>query len=374
MDNKEKTIILIVDDNPTNLQILFDYLEKAGFKILVAPNGERAVRQLEKIVPDIILLDIMMPGIDGYETCRRIKENEAMKDIPVIFMSALSDTFDKIRGFEAGAVDYVTKPFQQEEVLARINAHLTIRRQKKQLSELNSKLYESNITKDKFFSVIAHDLKNAFFPLFSYPDLLTRAIDKEDYGNVRKYAGNIKEHIENAYKLMENLLNWSRVQIGTMDFRPQEVHLYKVGLRCVALLAESANQKEISLSYTIDRDIRVYADPDMTDTILRNLISNAVKFTDNRGRVTVSARSFNGEVEISVSDTGIGISKENLPKLFRIDQVFKKEGTAGERGTGLGLILCREFVEKNKGKILVESELGKGTTFRFTLPGNLSRQ
>lgn len=369
MDNKEKAIILIVDDNPTNLQILFDYLEKSGFKILVAPNGERAIRQLEKIIPDIILLDIMMPGIDGYETCRRIRENKAMTDIPVIFMSALSDTFDKIRGFEAGAVDYVTKPFQQEEVLARINAHLTIRIQKKELSELNRQLSESNITKDKFFSVIAHDLKNAFFPLFSYPDLLTRSIDHKDYGNVRKYAGNIKEHIENSYKLMENLLNWSRVQTGTMDFRPRVILLYKVGLRCVALLSENANQKGIALSYTIDRDICVWADPDMTDTVLRNLISNAVKFTDSGGRITVSARSFNEEVEISVSDTGIGIGEENLPKLFRIDQVLKKEGTAGERGTGLGLILCREFVEKNKGKISAESELGKGTTFRFTLPG-----
>lgn len=360
---------MIVDDVAENLQILSRMLQQEGFLVRPAPSGQLAVNAAVSEPPDIILLDIMMPGIDGYETCRRIKENKALSDIPVIFMSALSDTFDKIRGFEAGAVDYVTKPFQQEEILARINAHLTIRRQKKELSELNRKLFESNITKDKFFSVIAHDLKNAFFPLFSYPDLLARSIDNEDYGNVRKYAGNIKEHIENSYKLMENLLNWSRVQIGTMDFQPQTVQLYKVGLRCVALIAESANQKAIALSYTVDRDMRVYADPDMTDTILRNLISNAVKFTDVRGRITVSARSSDDEVEISVSDTGIGISEEDLPKLFRIDQVFKKEGTAGERGTGLGLILCKEFVEKNKGKIRVESEVGKGTTFRFTLPG-----
>ncbi|MDM8523549.1 hybrid sensor histidine kinase/response regulator [Desulfococcaceae bacterium HSG8] len=374
-EQSEKAEILIVDDDPTNLGVLFDYLNASGFRTLIAEDGEGALRKADFARPDIILMDVMMPGIDGFETCRRLKENETTKDIPVIFMTALSDTVDKVRGFKTGAVDYITKPFQQEEVLLRIATHLTIQHQKKELAELNA-------LKDKFFSIISHDMKNIFFHLMGSADLLAMKILDFNYDKVEKDAENIHASLQNAYRLMENLLKWSMLQTETTNFDPRNFDLRNIAMNNILFFMQNAKQKDISLSHTIQTDIPVHANPDMVDTILRNLISNAIKFTQSGGEVLVSARfskdttdtdeEWNEQVEVAVTDTGVGISKENIRKLFRIDKKYKKTGTSGERGTGLGLILCKELVEKNNGRIWVESEAGKGTKFWFTLPKGIS--
>ncbi|OQX27285.1 MAG: hypothetical protein BWK80_06080 [Desulfobacteraceae bacterium IS3] len=386
MDDEKKAGILIVDDNPANLDVLVDYLEDSGFRIFVSTSGERAIQQLEHIKPDIILLDIMMPGMDGFETCRYLKEKKATRHIPIIFMTALSETVDKVRGFYMGASDYITKPFQQEEVLVRLTTHLTIQRQKKELAALNAKFFktntelyeanrrlsESNAAKDKFFSVIAADMRSLFFYLLNLSDSLADTASGCDCKNIEELAWSVRDSVRQAYHLMENLLHWSKVQIGVAEFQPRKLNLNEVISKNIILMADMAKQKEIDLSHTVESDMSVYADANMTDTILFNLISNAVKFTHKGGEAEVTARFPDSDekkfVEIAVSDTGIGIRGSDIPKLFRLNEKFKKLGTAGEKGSGLGLLLCKELVETLRGKIWVESEVGKGTTVRFTLP------
>lgn len=360
--------ILIVDDNPTNLQVLLSSLQETGFETLIAQSGEGALRQVKYAQPEIILLDVMMPGIDGFETCRRLKENKTTREIPVIFMTALSDTVDKIKGFEVGGVDYITKPFQHEEVLARVNAHLTIRKLQQQLQKKNEQLRELNASKDKFFSIIAHDLKTPFSALLGFTRAVADSSVNFSPDEMNEIFIDLRKSAENLYALLENLLSWSRIQKGVMEHQPDHIDLHELVMQNVTLFTPNTMQKQITLLNSLKKETFAYADHNMVDTVIRNLLSNALKFTDTNGKVEVSATQDDQFVEVSVTDTGVGIREEDIPKLFRIDVKYKNIGTAGEEGTGLGLNLCKDLVEKNGGKIWVESEVGKGTTFRFTLP------
>jgi two-component system sensor histidine kinase/response regulator len=367
--------ILIVDDNPVNLEMLFQYFAYSTFKTLVAQDGESALFQIEHTQPDLILLDILMPGIDGFETCRQLKANESTQDIPVIFMTALSATADKVKGFEVGGVDYITKPFQYEEVMARVNAHLTIRRQQQQLQEQtalleekNAQLKALNANKDKFFSIIAHDLKSPFAGLVVVANLIKENIERWSKNEIKRSADQLQKSVDNLYAFIENLLTWSRFQQGAMEYTPQFVDFQFIIARNVALVIQNAQQKQITLRNSIQEQIPAFIDVNMVDAVVRNLLSNAIKFTKAGGTVEISATHDKNTLKVAISDTGIGIPDENLPDLFRIDTKTQQVGTAGEQGTGLGLILCKEFVEQHAGTIWVESEVGRGSTFWFTLP------
>lgn len=353
--------ILVVDDNPENLSVLFTALTDIGFTVLTKRDGESALKLAKRKQPDLILLDILMPGIDGFETCRRLKENDDTKDIPVIFMSAVADTVDKVKGFELGAVDYITKPFQYEEVLARVKAHLTIVHQRRQLQELNA-------SKDKFFSIIAHDLRSPFSVLQVLIELTLEDIADSGQTKLERTMETLKTSTDQLYALVENLLTWARIQRGVMGYHPRRIDVREVVARNVALLTPKAEQKQITLRNMIKEKIVVLVDANMIEAIIRNLLSNALKFTDAGGSVEVSAIFDDHDVTVSVSDTGIGIDEEHILKLFQIDTKYKRPGTAQEKGTGMGLVLCKEFVEQHSGKIWVESEVGKGSTFKFTLP------
>jgi two-component system sensor histidine kinase/response regulator len=367
--------ILIVDDNPVNLEMLFQYFAHSAFKTLVAQDGESALLQLEQTRSDLILLDILMPGIDGFETCCRLKANESTQNIPVIFMTALSATADKVKGFEVGGVDYITKPFQYEEVMARVNAHLTIRRQQQQLQEQtvlleekNAQLKALNANKDKFFSIIAHDLKSPFAGLVVAANLIKEHIERWNTDKIKRSADQLQKSVDNLYAFIENLLTWSRFQQEAMEYTPQFVDFQFIIARNVALVIQNAQQKQITLRNSIQEQIPAFIDVNMVDAVVRNLLSNAIKFTKAGGTVEISATHDKNTLKVAISDTGIGIPDENLPDLFRIDTKTQQVGTAGEQGTGLGLILCKEFVEQHAGTIWVESEVGRGSTFWFTLP------
>jgi two-component system sensor histidine kinase/response regulator len=378
-DNAEKKgVVLIVDDNPTNLGLLFEYLSRIGFEVLLSQEGEDALKKAESQQPDIILLDVMMAGIDGFETCRHLKANDITKDIPVIFITALADPVDKMKGFEVGGVDYITKPFQPEEVGARVNSHLTIRRLQQQLQMQNTILEEQkeelaqlNASKDKFFSIIAHDLRSPLTALLTYTRFAAESLTSFSQDELQEMVDNLRDTSENLYELLENLLDWSRIQGGMMKFYPQKVNIRDVLRRNLALFEPNARQKQIILKSSIQEKMFAYVDEKMVDAIIRNLISNALKFTPTNGHIEVNASQNEEFLKVSVADTGIGVSKEDLPKLFRIDERYRDSGTEGEMGTGLGLILCKELIEKSGGQIWAESEIGKGSTFIFTLPRKL---
>ncbi|NNF98864.1 MAG: response regulator [Desulfobacteraceae bacterium] len=570
-DNKAP-VILIVDDNPTNLSIIVNYFKDSGFRLVEACDGETALELAASHGPDLILLDILMPGLDGFEVCRQFKSNDATKEIPVIFMTSLADTEDKVKGFRAGAVDYITKPFQHEEVVARVHAHLRIAKltqnlqeQNKQLEALtqalssranlleissevgrqitsildlnrllteivtliqsrfgfffvgiwllsddatmilkaasgsegseligakvpigktaprsiikriaqtkepylatdistdayyysmnpfsishsefvvplvvggeiigaldmiihekdrfttddrkllqtiadqisiaiqNARLYELeknlremledkansltelNASKDKFFSIFSHDLRNPFSVLMTTAEVLLMNLDRQNKDKIRKKAQVIFDAAKSTLNLLDNLLTWSRIQRGHMKFLPDRANLQSIVGNTYKLFAENAAKKEIQLEDLTDESVYVHADRNMIDLVIRNLVGNAIKFTPMKGRVTISAvlrPRQNGDarpvhspkgrlVEVCVEDTGVGIGVKEMGYLFKLDVHHTTLGTANEQGTGLGLILCREMVEKNGGQIKVESEVGSGSTFKFTIP------
>ncbi len=355
-------VVLIVDDNPNNLKMLIDYLKESGFKLVVAQNGQEALNRVKHVLPDIILLDIMMPILDGYETCKLLKADEKYKDIPIIYMTALSDTRNKIKAFETGAVDYITKPFHQEEILARVKTHITLQKQKKELSELNA-------MKNLFLSIIAHDIRSAINPLFLGTEVLLRMVTKFNDNKLNMFVSTLRRSAENANKLMDNLLEWSKLHRGQMKYHPLQLNLSSLINQNLELLMEKANQKHITLKQSIPKDIIAYGDYHMMNTVVRNLVSNAIKFTNAEGSIHLSAVNNDDDmVEVSITDNGIGIDQDIIEKLFRIDHQYKLPGTAGETGSGLGLKLCRDMISINKGCIWVKSELKKGTTLFFTLP------
>ncbi len=244
-----------------------------------------------------------------------------------------------------------------------------LNRQAKELKESNSKLEELNATKNKFFSIIAHDLKNPFQAIFGFSELLMRNFDDFEETQRMELLTMIKTSSESAYNLLENLLQWARTQTDRIKYNPAEVDVNDIIEQNIELTKASAQRKNIILSVVGNCDKSVWADFNMINLVFRNLLSNAVKFTPNNGKVTIDCRTKdNKECIIVVKDTGIGISKENIKKLFRIDEYFSTSGTAGESGTGLGLIICKEFIEKNKGSFHIESELNNGASFIFSLP------
>lgn len=351
--------ILIVDDNPANISFLFDYLDRWGFKVLIAQDGYETLRLTKEYLPDIILLDVLMPQMNGFETCLRLKEQKESEDIPVIFMTSLSGIDDIVRGFEVGGIDYITKPFQQKEVLARIHTHLTLRRQCMLLAELNS-------TKDIFFSIIAHDMRHALVPLIGLSNLLSD--EQFDPENVSEVAKKIDGYVQQAHHLLENLVYWAELHFDKFEFQPKIIDLHDISLEVRNLLRGHARQKQISLDDNIETGTLVSADQTMTNMIFRNLIANGIKFTPPGGKVAISAQILEGTVAITIADTGVGISEANQQKLFRIDQKFSTIGTCGETGSGLGLIICKDLLEKQQGSITFYSRLAEGTTCTFTLP------
>lgn len=224
-------------------------------------------------------------------------------------------------------------------------------------------------TKDKFFSIIAHDLKNPFGSIMGFSDLILRKLKTNNLEKIEHYTRIISSASKHGFDLLENLLAWSRSQSGTMKYSPARVSLKDIIVHNVDMLIESAENKQLTINNLTTGDIYAFIDEDMISTVLRNLISNAIKYSKPDSKITISAKKVdNNTARIDVSDEGVGMSKSNLEQLFRIDSNKTSPGTNGEEGTGLGLILCKEFIEKNNGKIWAESALGEGSTFYITLP------
>ncbi len=238
------------------------------------------------------------------------------------------------------------------------------------LKESELRLRELNASKDKFFSIIAHDLKSPFNAILGFSDLLNEKTKEKDYDDIEELAGLIQTSAERTMNLLTSLLDWARSQTGKVEFKPKMVPVNGVISEAVGSLKDVADHKSIDISVDISENEMVYADEAMAGTVIRNLLSNAIKFTNVGGKIRLSSEQENGMSLFKVQDTGVGIEKEDMEKLFRIDESYSVPGTLNEKGTGLGLLICKEFIEKHGGHIWVESELGKGSTFCFTFPRN----
>lgn len=233
---------------------------------------------------------------------------------------------------------------------------------------LNEKLRNLNASKDKFFSIIAHDLKSPLAGILGFTEILTDEFDELSPEDIKEFIFHSHQSAKNLYALLENLLEWSRIQIGSIAFNPMEINIAQIFDEIIKLFSQNSKNKNIKLEKKCDQLQKVFADSNMLNTIIRNLVSNGIKFTKEGGTISLSAEELNNAVQITVRDSGVGISQENIDKLFKVENNFTTTGTNSEKGTGLGLVLCKELVEKHHGKISVESELGKGTKFIFTLP------
>ena len=240
-----------------------------------------------------------------------------------------------------------------------------------QIQKYSEELQEMNSTKDKFFSIIAHDLKSPFNSIMGLSGIIKNEAKNLDITTIEQYAEVIHSTSSQTYRLLENLLDWARIQQSQITFRPVSIVLNEVITEVFGLMIEKSTSKNIKLTNLVPDQLRVSADEDMLKTIIRNLVSNALKFTPTNGNIEIKAMEKPDEIEIAIKDTGIGIKKEDIDKLFKIGSNYSQQGTENESGTGLGLVLCKEFVEKHSGKIWVESEEGKGSTFKFTLHSKL---
>jgi len=363
MEEKEQlSTVLIIDDSPENIKTLMEFL-KDEYKILAATDGEKGFELAlsDTNPPDLILLDILMPDIDGYEVCRQLKEHEKTEPIPVIFVTAVSEVMDATKGFKLGAVDYITKPFHPPVVKARIKTHLTLLKQKKDLEEANA-------TKDKLFSTISHDMRNKFFTLLSNIELLqeySNALNEEDK---QETLASISQSSKQIYDLFENLFTWARAQTRSIDLLPLEMNLSKAVSQIQDLYNDEVTAKEIQMGSSIDPDARVFCDENMLSFILRNLIHNSIKYSDKSEHVKVSAKLIDGKQQIIVEDTGRGMNQEDCDNIYKLCARSSRPGTRDESGSGLGLLLVKEFTELNNGSIHITSQENIGTKVIISLP------
>ncbi|MFH1075787.1 MAG: hybrid sensor histidine kinase/response regulator [Pseudomonadota bacterium] len=367
-DLTSRSRVLIIDDEPTNIKVLGEAL-KDEYKLIAAVNGEEGLAcAWSENTPDIILLDIIMPGGDGYEVCRRLKNDERTKDIPVIFITALAEAGDESKGFELGAIDYITKPFSPSIVKARVETHLgtvfQTRLLKKQIMELN----RLSRLKDDFLAVCSHDLRSPLTVILGLTDLML--VDPEMSSDHKDCLKDIKRSAESQLSLVNDLLDLSRIESAQGDVEKIPLCLAEIAHSCVNMLRHTASPKCVSLQ-VLNRveNENVLGNLGYISRILNNLLSNAVKFTPFGGSVTVELFQKDATtLVVSVSDTGLGIAKEKLPQLFDKFSILSRKGTAGERGTGLGLAITKELVARLGGSIEVTSEPGKGSCFQVAFP------
>jgi len=378
-NNLKKHTVLMVDDNPTNLNVLLDALKHHGFKLLAAKSGEEAIQRALFAKPDLILLDVLMPGIDGFETCRQLKANPVTEEIPIIFMTALADTVDKVKGFSFGAVDYITKPFQHEEVLSRVNAHLTIQDLKRNLEQKNAEMEEKNRLLDEalkhekelnrlktgLVGMASHELRRPLTVISLY----SRSLFPKENGNVPEQNEGytkIQKSIRQMTQLLDDILLATQSEMGKLTFEPEVVNL---GELCSKIVQESEliDDSAHSLHFTVKNNAEnALVDPRLIQRIISNLLSNAVKYSPHGSNIWFDLNTQVAQATFIVKDEGIGISPEDQQKLF---ENFQRGSNVGKTpGTGLGLTIVKQCVELHNGTMMFSSELGKGTTFEVSLP------
>ncbi|MCT7951755.1 response regulator [Ancylothrix sp. C2] len=392
-DLTAKADILVVDDTPDNLRLLSTMLTEQGYQVRKSINGKLALTAASSHPPDLILLDIMMPDLSGYEVCEKLKADAKTRQIPVIFLSALDTAMDKVKAFEVGGVDYITKPFHLQEVLARVENQLTIQRQQQRISQQNMQLMQqnlqllqeinarkkaqqellqaneelkrSNAELEQFAYIASHDLQSPLQVIVGNADML-----EWKYGEIlgdkgSRYINQIVAAGMRMKQLIEDLLAYSRVGKGKSEFEPTD---------CLQVLQEVLEnlQEEIAGNQAVIdySELPVLmADKTQLLRLFQNLIGNGIKFhrPDVSPKIKISAEQKQSEWVFCIHDNGIGIETQNFDKIF---ELFQRLHNYDEYpGTGIGMTICKKIVERHQGRIWVESQVGEGSTFYFTLPG-----
>ena len=363
MNRELKGNILVVDDNPANLRLLSNMLTEQGYKVRSVINGQMALTATRAAAPDLILLDINMPDMNGYEVCRTLKTDEATQDIPVIFISALDEIDDKIKAFAIGGVDYVTKPFQFEEVLARVETHLALRDLQRQLEQQLAEVQARNEELDAFAHTVAHDLKNPLTALIGYSTMLESRYQRMSSDKLAHGLSVVTKSGRRMHNIIEELLLMSRVR------KTEEIELEEIDLAAAVVEAQERLVDMIE-EYTPEIVVaeswpQVMGRQTWVAEVWTNYLSNAIKYGGRPPYVELGADAEDGSVRLWVRDNGEGLTPEEQARLFA---PFERLHHVRAEGHGLGLSIVRRIVEKLGGEVGVESVPGEGSTFFFTLP------
>ena len=360
--------ILIVDDVMSNVLLLKILLTNEKYQVCTANCGNMCIEQAKAEKPDLILLDVMMPDISGFDAAQILKKDPETAHIPIIFLTALNNPSDLVHGFQVGANDFLTKPFNKEELVVRVFHQIKLVAATRIIEHQNEELRATISNRDKMYSVIAHDLRSPMASIRMVLNLVVNAMSPEIIGpELFELLDKANRESEEVHDLLDNLLKWTKSQTGRFTVVRQDLDLNDIIPGVVDIFEMIAQTKKIELKYQgSSNPVVVIADNDMLKTIVRNFLSNAIKFSPENSSIEISLNVEGDFAKVSVRDHGVGIAPE------RIDSIFKKGettyGTGGEEGSGLGLQLCADFARKIDGDVMVESVLGEGSTFSVLVP------
>lgn len=378
-DNGE---ILVVDDTPQTLQLLVTVLSGANYAVRPADSGALAMASIEASPPDLILLDVKMPQMSGFEVCRRLKQNPDTQEIPVIFLSGLSDLDDRVQGFQLGAVDFVTKPFQREELLARVKTHLELARLRSHLAEEVAKkthalqsaydeLEKATRLKDEFLSTMSHELRTPLTAVIGLAEVLRTGA----YGGMNQEQTEVLEVVETSgrrlLRMINDILEYAQLVAGQVTLQTMECAVADLVKSAMESVRSVADKKKILLDFPLtEPNGSVWLDPQIVKKILVVLLENAVKFTEAGGSAGIVIQSAAGKkmVEFEVWDTGCGIAEANMFRLFKPFVQLDAGIDRTHEGSGLGLALAQKLANLHGGEIRVTSKLGEGSRFCVSLP------
>jgi len=367
--NRSDYKILIVDDVPSNVLLLKILLTNEKFKVCTANNGHQCIEVAKQEHPDLILLDVMMPDISGFDAAKVLKGDDETKETPIIFLTALNSPSDLVKGFEVGANDFLTKPFNKEELVIRVMHQISLVAAKRIIVKQNEELRSTVEGRDKMYSVIAHDLRSPMTSVKEVLNMLTQLIQPEQIGaEFYKLLEDANRETDEVFHLLDNLLKWTKSQTGRLHVVYQDFDLNDVIPPLIEVFQMVAQMKKISLKVEDPNEaIIVHADNDMVKTVVRNFISNAIKFSSENSSIEITMTREMPYARIAVIDHGKGMSEEQMANIKR-GISFSSYGTANEEGSGLGLMLCRDFAEKIGGYIDVDSKEGEGSKFSVFVP------
>lgn len=364
--------ILIVDDTPANLDLLRNILKEHGYKVRAASSGRRALESARLSPPDLLLLDIMMPDLDGFETCKAFKADPRLHGIPIIFISALDDALDKVKAFDCGAVDYIPKPFQEKEVIARVQNQLRVRDLQQDLLGKNHKLeialaqvQSMNEQKNHFLGIVAHDLRNPLAGIAMTAELLLEELSGDRH---RKDMHRILDASRAMADLLTRFLDINRIESGQICPELEPIELRDFCQSHLERFEQLAQAKGQILELVANGTLFVMADPRFLQEVLDNLISNAVKYSPKDRSIQAVIDQDEGWGTISIIDEGPGFTDQDKKKIFGRFAKLSAQPTGGESSVGLGLSIVKHMVEAMGGGILLKSEEGQGAHFQVRLP------
>ena len=366
--NRSEYKILVVDDVVSNVLLLKILLTNEKFQVLTANNGNSCIETAKREHPDLILLDVMMPDISGFDTAVILKKEKETADIPIIFLTALNSPADLVHGFQVGANDFLTKPFNKEELVMRVMHQISLVAAKRIIVQQNDELRRTINNRDKMYSVIAHDLRSPMASIRMVLNLVVQTVSPEAIGPEMYYLiDKANKETEETHDLLDNLLKWTKSQTGRLKVAYQDFEVMDVVTGVYGIFTMIAETKNIAL--TMEENVtglKVRADKDMLNTVVRNFLSNAIKFTPEGSAIEIIVDKKDDFAKISIRDHGVGIAPDRIEGLFHKGETTY--GTNNEEGSGLGLQLCKDFAVKNGGDVMVESVLGEGSTFSVLVP------